>query len=116
MTSEKYTARYINLGNGYTFQTGPEESGDISVALNAGGTGDTLYGRYYYKDEDTFVIDFAVAPPAAVEGETLPVQYSYVTVSVKCYTAPGNPVTVNGETTTTTIIRWDDPVIQKGGA
>lgn len=36
-------------------------------------------------------------------------------LTMECYDAVGQPVTVNDVRTTTTIIRWDDPVIEKGG-
>ena len=36
-------------------------------------------------------------------------------LDMKCYYDEGKAVTVNGVTTKTSIIRWDDPVIEKGG-
>lgn len=116
LSAEEYTPYYLNLGQNYSFQSSPEKEGSISVVLTAEGMEETLAAQYCTNEDGDFFIDYAVAPPAGAGGETQPPQHSYVTLSMKCYTAPGNPVTVNGVTTTTTVIRWDDPVIEKGGA
>lgn len=117
-SSAEYSSNYINFEDGYSFSSvdAPAPNGEISVALSAEGMTDTLSARYYTNTDGDFFIDYAVTPPVAEGEETQPPQHSYVTLSMKCYTAPGNPVTVNGVTTTTTVIRWDDPVIEKGGA
>lgn len=116
LIGETYSVSYANFPAGHTINTTPAKNGSLNFELTAGTLEDDLVARYSTNDDLDFFVDYAVASPAAEDGETQPPQHSYVTLSMKCYTAPGNPVTVNGVTTTTTVIRWDDPVIGKGGA
>lgn len=89
----------------------PQKTAPLTVELQVGtDVVDTLAAQYKMNDDGDFSIDFAV--PLG-EGK---VQPSYVGLTMKCYSNESKPVTVNGVTTTTTIIRWDDPVIEKGGA
>lgn len=113
LNSDDYTPRYVNFGTNYSYSGAPATSGSITLSLTSGSTAiDTLVAQYDMGDpenKDTFIIDYAVTPEG---GET---QTSYARVLMKRYPSDPYEVTVNGVTTTTTIIRWDDPVIEKGG-
>lgn len=108
--------RFVNFGTNYSYPGAPAVTGDITLSLTSGSTAiDTLAAQYDMTypaigvDKDLFIIDYAVTP----EGKEP--QTSYARVSMKRYPSDPYEVTVNGVTTTTTIIRWDDPVIEKGG-
>lgn len=112
---------YVNFkfagvtGVGYA-PTDPPASGSVNVALTEGEKiTDTLKTQYNISGYGDFELDYAVEIPAKEEGGTVTTQNSYMKLTMECYDAVGQPVTVNDVRTTTTIIRWDDPVIEKGG-
>lgn len=116
LSSKSYSPRYVNFGPDYSYPGAPAVTGGITLSLTSGSTAiDTLVAQYDMTypatgvDKDLFIIDYAVTPEG---GEP---QTSYARVSMKRYPSDPYEVTVNGVTTTTTIIRWDDPVIEKGG-
>ena len=120
-TASGITPSYINFNflgqSGAYSYAPPDENGTILLDLSEEKLNDVT--AYYSTNADAdFVIEYidpdANKTPVEDEKNAQP-QHSYVTMSMKCYTATSNPVTVDGVTTTTTIIRWDDPVIEKGG-
>lgn len=100
-----------------TLSSTPGKTGTITLALTSDSTvTGSLTARYDATDPNEFIIDYAVETAAATESTSAEYQTSYLSLSMKCYIAQGSPVVIDGVSTTTTVIRWEDPVIQKGGA
>ena len=113
---------YVNFnfeevtGVGY-MPSNPAENGAISMELREDGkVTDTINANYTASGYGDFELDYAVKVSDNEQGATPEIQTSYVKLTMACYDAVGKPVTVNGVTTTTSIIRWDNPVVEKGGA
>lgn len=95
----------------------PSKTGTVTLALTSGSTvTGSLTARYDATDPNEFIIDYAVETVAATKSASAEYQTSYLSLSMKCYIAQGSPVVIDRVSTTTTVIRWEDPVIQKGGA
>ena len=119
--------KYVNFNfpknitsTNYAFSD-PGSTGSITISIPLSENKTETITAWYSADSDG---DFSIGytnpgedkektaeelTPAVAQG------HSYVTIAMKCYYDEGKAVTVNGVTTKTSIIRWDDPVIEKGG-